>query len=76
MKQRCRWEKTTLNGERQIAKNDPQGNIKEHTEERRKSRRGQKLQLIIDSCKREKQGMGKQMQYFKRWHLLIIAGKK
>lgn len=49
---------------------------KEHTEERRKSRRGQKLQRIIDSCKREKQGVGKQMQYFKRWHLLIIAGKK
>ena len=35
-----------LNRERQIAKieNEPQGNIKEHTEERRKSRKGQKLQ--------------------------------
>lgn len=45
-----------LNGERQIAKNEPQGNIKEHTEERRKSRREQKLQ-IIDSCKERSRGV-------------------
>lgn len=47
MKERCHWGgKKALNGERQIAKieNEPQGNIKEHTEERKKSRKGQKLQ--------------------------------
>lgn len=55
MKEWCHWMKT-LNKERQIAKNEhgPQGKIKEHTEEKGKSRRGWKLQWIINNYKRER----------------------